>query len=297
MDTSSPSFTRPMTGLPQGDSPLLLNTSYTITADIEVPQGGAEGMILTSGGRFAGYGFYLVKGKPVFLWNMVDLERLKWEAPDALSPGRHLIEFDFKYEGMGAGTLAFNNFSGVGKPGTGTLKVDGKETQSVDVTVKGDPEIEITEADRKVWFETARNLHELHQQVTDGAATVQAASAHLATLQQQSRGATLQPSLKQSIDALAKELEGLRTRFGLGGGGGGFGGGAANLRGRIGQLKNAVMGSTSVPTATQMMQIREVTAELPEAIEQANAAASKLPAIVKELISAGALFAVPKPGQ
>ena len=44
-------YTRPMTGLPQGDSPLLLNSSYTITADIEVPAGGAEGMILTSGGR------------------------------------------------------------------------------------------------------------------------------------------------------------------------------------------------------------------------------------------------------
>jgi hypothetical protein len=43
-------YTRPMTGLPQGDSPLLLNASYTITADIEVPHGGAEGMILTSGG-------------------------------------------------------------------------------------------------------------------------------------------------------------------------------------------------------------------------------------------------------
>ena len=56
-------YTRPMVGLPQGDSPLLLNTSYTITADIEVPQGGAEGMILTSGGRFAGYGFYLLQGQ------------------------------------------------------------------------------------------------------------------------------------------------------------------------------------------------------------------------------------------
>ena len=120
-------YTRPMVGLPQGDSPLLLNTSYTITADIEVPSEGAEGMILTSGGRFAGYGFYLLKGKPVFLWNMVDLERIKWEAADALSPGRHTIEFDFKYEGIGAGTLAFNNFSGLGQPGTGTLKVDGKE--------------------------------------------------------------------------------------------------------------------------------------------------------------------------
>ena len=78
-----------MTGLPQGDSPLLLDTSYTITADIDVPDGGAEGMILTSGGRFGGYGFYLLKGKPVFLWNLVDLERIKWEGPDALPPGRH----------------------------------------------------------------------------------------------------------------------------------------------------------------------------------------------------------------
>jgi arylsulfatase len=119
-------YTRPMIGLPQGDSPLLLNTSYTVTADIEVPKEGAEGMMLTSGGRFGGYGFYLLKGKPVWLWNLVDLERLKWESPEALTPGRHTVEFDFKYDGLGAGTLAFNNFSGVGRPGVGTLKVDGK---------------------------------------------------------------------------------------------------------------------------------------------------------------------------
>jgi arylsulfatase len=119
-------YTRPMVGLPQGDSPLLLNTSYTVTADITVPPGGAEGMLLTSGGRFTGYGFYLLQGKPVWLWNLLDLERIKWEGPDALAPGRHTIEFDFKYDGLGAGTLAFNDFSGVGRSGTGTLKVDGK---------------------------------------------------------------------------------------------------------------------------------------------------------------------------
>lgn len=130
-------YTRPITGIPQGDSPLLLNTSYTITADIDVPENGGEGMILTSGGRFGGYGFYLLKGKPVFLWNLVDLERLKWEAPEALSPGRHTLEFDFKYDGLGAGTLAYNNFSGVGRPGTGTLKVDGKvaETKAMPKTL------------------------------------------------------------------------------------------------------------------------------------------------------------------
>jgi arylsulfatase len=120
-----------MVGLPQGDSPMLLNTSYTITADIEVPQGGAEGMILTSGGRFAGYGFYLLKSKPVFLWNLIDVKRVKWEGPDALTPGKHTLEFDFKYDGLGAGTLAFNNMSGLGRSGTGTLKVDGKAVQTI----------------------------------------------------------------------------------------------------------------------------------------------------------------------
>ena len=130
-------YTTPMVGLPQGDSPLLLNTSYTVTAEIEVPEGGAEGMILTSGGRFGGYGFYLLQGKPVWTWNMVDLKRLKWQGPDALTPGKHTLVFDFKYDGLGAGTLAFNDFSGVGRPGTGTLSVDGTvvATQTMEQTL------------------------------------------------------------------------------------------------------------------------------------------------------------------
>ena len=130
-------YTRPMTGTPQGDAPYLLDTSYTLTADITVPQGGAEGMIATSGGRFAGWGFYLLKGKPVFCWNLLDLEWVKWQAPEALAPGRHIIEFDFKYDGLGVATLAFNSFSGVGKGGTGTLKVDGKvvDTKRMEKTI------------------------------------------------------------------------------------------------------------------------------------------------------------------
>jgi arylsulfatase len=119
-------YTKRMVGLPQGDSPFLLNTSFHIKAEITVPESGAEGMMLTSGGRFAGYGFYLLKGKPVWVWNLIDLERVKWESPDALTPGKHIVEYDFKYDGMGAGTLAFNSFAGLGRPGTGTLIVDGK---------------------------------------------------------------------------------------------------------------------------------------------------------------------------
>ena len=129
-------YTRPMIGVPQGDAPYLLNTSYTVTADITVPEGGAKGMIVTSGGRFAGWGFYLKEGRPVFCWNILDLERITWEG-QVLSPGRHVIAFDFKYEGSGDGTMKYNSFAGIGKGGTGTLKVDGKvvETKRMEKTI------------------------------------------------------------------------------------------------------------------------------------------------------------------
>jgi len=128
---------KPITGIPRGTAPSVLNTSYTITADIEVPQGGADGMIVTDGGRFGGYGMYLLKGKPVFLWNLLDLKRVRWESADTLSPGKHTIEYDFKYDGLGFATLAFNSISGLGRGGTGTLKVDGKvvSTQTLEHTV------------------------------------------------------------------------------------------------------------------------------------------------------------------
>jgi arylsulfatase len=67
-----------------------------------------------------------LKGKPVFLWNLVDLKRIRWESPESLTPGKHTIEFDFKYDGLGMGTLAFGSPSGIGRGGTGVLKIDGK---------------------------------------------------------------------------------------------------------------------------------------------------------------------------
>jgi arylsulfatase len=128
---------RPLTGTPYGDAPSLFNTSYTFTASVEVSEGGGDGMLITQGGRFAGYGLYLLKGKPVFLWNLVGLKQVRWEGGDALTPGSHELEFDFKYDGLGAGTLAYNNPSGVGQGGTGTLKVDGKVVaeQKMDHTI------------------------------------------------------------------------------------------------------------------------------------------------------------------
>jgi arylsulfatase len=105
-----------MSGLPDGNAPNLLAKSYTITAEVEIPPGGAEGMLATLGGRFGGYGLYLLKGKPVFVYNLLALERFRWEGQQALTPGKHTIVFDFTYDGPG-----------FGKSGTGVLKVDGTE--------------------------------------------------------------------------------------------------------------------------------------------------------------------------
>ncbi|MBD9372993.1 arylsulfatase [Rhizobium sp. ARZ01] len=102
-------------GIPTSDAPNILNKSWTITADIEVAEG-SDGMLVTEGGKFGGFGLYVLKGKPVFLYNVLDLERHRWEGKDALAAGKHTLTFDFVSDG-----------GGFGKGGTGVLKVDGKE--------------------------------------------------------------------------------------------------------------------------------------------------------------------------
>jgi len=109
-------------GTPASAAPSILNKSYAITAEVEIPAGGAEGMIVTQGGRFGGYGLFLSKGefgvgrgKVVFLYNFLDLKRTIWEGPE-LEAGKHTIAFDFKSDGPG-----------LAKGGTGILSVDGRE--------------------------------------------------------------------------------------------------------------------------------------------------------------------------
>lgn len=105
-----------LTGIPNSNAPNVLAKSFTVTAEIDVPDGGAEGVVVTDGGRFGGYGLYLLKGKPVFTYNMLALEKIRWEGKEALPPGKHTLEFDFAYDGPG-----------MGKSGSGVLKVDGEE--------------------------------------------------------------------------------------------------------------------------------------------------------------------------
>lgn len=85
-------------------------------------------MIATHGGRFAGWGFYLLGGRPIFTWNLLNMERIRWEATEALAPGRHSIAFEFQPDAAG---------SPVGRGGTGTLSVNGREVarQSMSRTI------------------------------------------------------------------------------------------------------------------------------------------------------------------
>ena len=114
-------YTGPLTGIPNSGAPSILNKAYTITAEVTIPKGGAEGMIVTDGGRFGGYALFLSKGvggirkgKPVFLYNLLNLKRTVWAGPE-LSAGKHTIVFDYK-----------PNEPGLGKGGMGVLTVDGK---------------------------------------------------------------------------------------------------------------------------------------------------------------------------
>jgi len=109
-------YTHPIVGVPDATAPNILNRSFTIRADVEVPADGGNGIVVTEGGRFAGWAFYLLKGKPVFVYDLFDLARERVESAQILSPGKHTVVFDFKYDGPG-----------LGKSGTGVIEVDGVE--------------------------------------------------------------------------------------------------------------------------------------------------------------------------
>lgn len=104
-----------MIRIPEGSAPDIKNKSWSVTADIEVSNKGTEGLIVTHGGRFCGWGMYLKEGKPVFHYNLCGVERYQIDSKEALSPGKHKLVFDFKYDG-----------DGIGKGGNATLTVDGK---------------------------------------------------------------------------------------------------------------------------------------------------------------------------
>jgi arylsulfatase len=108
-----------MVRIPEGSAPDLKNKSFGISAVVDIPEGGAEGVLMTQGGRFAGVGLYMRDGRPVFHYNLAGVERYTVAGEQKLAPGRHVVTLDFNYDG-----------GGVGKGGQATLTVDGKTVGS-----------------------------------------------------------------------------------------------------------------------------------------------------------------------
>lgn len=107
------SYTEGMVRIPEGASPDIKNKSWSIKADVEVKEN-ASGIIVTQGGLFGGWGLYLNQGKPVFHYNFVDVAHFDVAAKDSLTPGKHMIEMQFAYDG-----------GGIGRGGVATVSVDG----------------------------------------------------------------------------------------------------------------------------------------------------------------------------
>ena len=105
-----------MIRLPEGAAPDFKNKSFRITAYVDIPAEGAEGVLLTQGGQFGGLGLYVLNSKPVFVYNFVGLAGYRIAAKEELKPGKHIITFEFTYDG-----------GGIGKGGAGVLSVDGRK--------------------------------------------------------------------------------------------------------------------------------------------------------------------------
>ncbi|QLE58370.1 arylsulfatase [Nostoc sp. TCL26-01] len=92
--------------IPEGSAPNLKNRSFTITANVEIPEKEAEGILLTQGGRFAGWSFFLEDGKPTYIYNYANTARYTIQSPEKLPSGKSTIRFDFDYDGgVGAGGI------------------------------------------------------------------------------------------------------------------------------------------------------------------------------------------------
>jgi arylsulfatase len=104
--------------VPEGAAPDTKNKDFTVTAEVEIPNGGADGVIITQGGRFGGWGLLVLGGKPEFDYAFSNQKQHKYRvaSQEKLSPGKHTLKFDFKYDGPG-----------YGKGGFGRLSVDGQQ--------------------------------------------------------------------------------------------------------------------------------------------------------------------------
>jgi hypothetical protein len=94
----------------------LKNRSHAITAEVTIPEGGANGVVIAQAGRFGGWSFYLKDGKPMYAYNYLGLQMFKVAGQEAVPAGKATVRFEFAYDGPG-----------LGKGGTGSIFVNGKK--------------------------------------------------------------------------------------------------------------------------------------------------------------------------
>jgi arylsulfatase A-like enzyme len=101
--------------VPELTAPSMLNRSFEISADVEIPDSATNGVLATQGGRFGGFGLYMLNGKLVYDYNFYNMSHYIVRSPDPIPPGKHLLAVRFKSDG-----------GGLGKGGTASLVMDGK---------------------------------------------------------------------------------------------------------------------------------------------------------------------------
>ena len=105
-----------MTGMSENVFINTKNRSHAITAEVQVPKGGAKGVILAQAGRFGGWSLYLKDGKPAYTYNFLGLNRFTIAAKNPVPAGKATIRYEFAYDG-----------GGFGKGGVGTIFVNNKK--------------------------------------------------------------------------------------------------------------------------------------------------------------------------
>jgi arylsulfatase len=103
-----------MTGMMENAFINVKNRSHAITAEVEIPSGGANGVVIAQAGRFAGWSLYFKDGRPEYVHNWIGREHYTVAAAEPVAPGKATIRLDFAYDG-----------GGLGKGATATLSVNG----------------------------------------------------------------------------------------------------------------------------------------------------------------------------
>jgi photosystem II stability/assembly factor-like uncharacterized protein len=212
--------------------------------------------------------------------------------------------------GRGGGGGGFGGGNAAGIPGpmvlggsyTVALVVEGKSVDTKTVKVAGDPEVVLTEAQRKQLFDMAMEMHDLQKRAGEAAQGVASLNRQIAQLSTDIGGKSDIPAdVKSAFDSLKTDTAAMLTKlppaaagFGRGGGGGGRGGPDPSLTGKIGQAKNGVMGGMW-PTSITMKAYNDAKVEAPKVLSEANALFAKAASVSTSLATYSVKLEAPKP--